>query len=88
MWLEIYKNQSLYPFKKILKIEVLMLFEKFCHLYLLDKVLNESSCIFYFLIANTAQIYVGKFLILIYCPKISSTNQIVGFSIFQYSGSN
>ena len=84
MWLEIYKNQSPYLFKKIFKIELFMLFEKFGHLNLLDMILSESYCIFYFLIANPSQMHVGKFLNLMYCPKISSTNEIVGSSKLKY----
>ena len=41
-------------------------------------ILNESSCIFCFLIANPLHIYSEKFLILIYlinCPKMFSSNQ-------------
>ena len=38
-------------------------------------ILNESSCGFCFLIANLPHIYSEKFLILIYCPKMFSSNQ-------------
>ena len=42
-------------------------------------ILNESSCNFCFLIANPPHIYAGKFMILICCPKIftSNKNQLV-----------
>ena len=68
MWLEIYKNQSPYLFKKRLKIDLFRFFEKFCHLNLLDMILNENSCNFSSLITNLPYIYLAKFLILIYCP--------------------
>ena len=88
MSLEIYKNQSPYLFKKRLKTEYFRLSEKFCHLNLLDIILNESSSIFSFLVGNPPHINLGKFLILIYCPQISPTNQITGFSKLYYSRSS
>ena len=52
------------------------------------KVLSEiisigSSRNFCFLIGNSCNIYLGKILSLIYCPKMFSTNQITGFSKLQ-----
>ena len=85
MWLEIYKSQSPYLLKKRLKMELFRFFEKFCHLNLQDKILNES---FSFLIANPPQIYLRKFLILIYCQKNilnQSDYKIFGTSILTYS---
>ena len=83
MCLEILRNQSL--LKKGLNIELFRFFEKYCHLNLLDKILNESSCNFSCLIANPPYIYLGNFVILEYCPKVFSNNQIAQFSKFHCS---
>ena len=74
--------------KRDWKYSFLRFFQKMFHLDLLDIILIERPCNFYFLIGNPVHIYLGKFLILIYCPKIFSTNQIAKFFKFQYSRSN
>ena len=74
--------------KRDLKQSFLGSFQKMFHLDLLDIILIERPCNFYFLIGNPVHIYLGKFLILIYCPKIFSTNQISKFFKFHYSRSN
>ena len=51
-------------------------------------ILNESACNFCFFIANPPDIYSGKFLILIYYPKMFSTNQNAGFSKLHYLRNN
>ena len=58
------------------------------NLNLLEKILNVSSYKFCFLVAAPSHIYSRKFLILIYYPKIFSTNQNAGFSKLQYSRDN
>ena len=57
-------------------------------LTLLGKILNESSCNFFVVVENPPRIYSGKFLILIYCPEMFSTNQNAGFPKLQYSRNN
>ena len=56
-------------------MQLVRFFENFCHLNLLEMILNESSCNFCFLIANPPHIYAEKFLIVTYCPKMFSSNQ-------------
>ena len=82
MWLEIHKTQSQYLFQKILKTEPFRIFEKLCHLNLVNMILNENSRNFYFLIANPYHIFLGKFLILTYCPKYSQPIRLQDFLIF------
>ena len=55
-------------------------FENFYRLNLFEMILNESSYNFRFLIDNPPHIYSGKFLILIYYPKMFSINQNATFS--------
>ena len=82
MWLEIHKTQRQYLFQKILKTEPFRIFEKLCHLNLLNMILNENSRNLYFLIANPPHVSLGKFLILIYCPKYSQPIRLQDFPIF------
>ena len=82
MWLEIHKTQSQYLFQKILKTEPFRIFEKLCHLNLLNMILNENSRNFYFLIANPPHIFLGKFLILTYSQNILNQSDC---RIFQFS---
>ena len=73
-WLKIYKNQGPYLLKKNFQVFWKILSFKFVMIF------NESFCNVCFLIANSPRIYSGKLLILIYYPKIFSTNQNAGFS--------
>ena len=88
MWLQINKSQSPYLLKNRLKVELFRFFEKLCHQNLLAMILHESSCNFSFLIVNLTHIYLGKFLILIYHPKISLINQIFQTPILTYSSTD
>ena len=83
MWLEIYKTQVSCLLKKHQKQNFLGFKFKFVR-----KILNKSFCNFCFLVAAPPHVYSGKFLILMYYPKMLSINQNAGFSKLQYSRNN
>ena len=84
IWLEIYNYKKPRPIlaHKGIKIGLFRFFEIFCYLNFLEMILNESSCNFYFPVANSPHIQEHSCTYV--CAKTFSTNQIVGFFKRQY----
>ena len=84
MWQEIYNLQKSSPIlaHKRIKLGLSRLFEKFCYLNFLEMSSNESSCNFYFPVANPSHTWENYYVCI--SPKTFFPNQTVRFFKLQY----